>query len=612
MDTKRKLSSAVVVLSLVACGTGSGPKPFPEDPDITAAKEQILATSACREDGATLNVPSEKYPTIAAGLAAARSGDTVRVAAGTYQECLVLVDGVTLSGPEVSAGQPPAATLDGAGSCHPVVLGDATILHGATMKGFRIVNPANFGVLLSGSKGIRLSGMLFGAAPGAGLRSEQASFVLEHSRFRGSQGLASVRIMQGSQAVLVGNDIAGLVNGVLVENGLFLNDPKWSPSRAWLIHNNLHDNGANGLLVRDAGSEVRGVGNQYDGNGSGVLVTGGASYVGEGEAMTNARDGFGIWVIGCELRCLDAPACPGNPVIVQEPTSAKLHKATIGNNASDGLLASCGASVEMSKTDVTANGGVGAKAQSTFFLDGTHVASVPSTIRAVDTNFSANTYSGLWLIEKGTTGQGLRNRFKGNGDGIHVTGGANYSGRDDSISGNGGGVFALGCELLCMTPDCSAPTLLLEASRVTLERAEIRNNQGQGVAAGCGAEVDLSNSVSAGNANGAAAVAYVDFGGGIDVTAPSTIRARGTVFSGNVEWGVISYDSWPDLGSMQDPGKNSFLSNGAGSIANVSPDPVLAQWNWFGTADPLAIAATIGGTNVAFEPFLSRAPSGHR
>jgi hypothetical protein len=620
MNARRLLLSAAVVPILVACGTGDGQKASSEDPGVAAAKEQILATSACREDGATLNVPSEKYPTIAAALVAAKSGDTVRVAAGTYQECVMLVDGVTLSGPEVRAGQPPAATLDGTGTCRPVVFGDATILHGATIKGFRIINAGSFGIWLMGSNGVHVSDVSVEGSPSAGFRADQSSIVLEHSNFLGNGGVASVRITQGSRAVLVANDIVGVSNGVQVENGLFLNDPMWAPSQAWMINNVLHDNGVNGLLVRDKGSEVRGVGNRYEANRSdGVSVAGGAIYVGKHEAVTNSA-GNGVTAWGCLLRCPSSGFCSSGAVLLQEATVVTLDSVDLRGNQRTGLWAACGATINLRDSKLSGNGENGGKAELTVTLDAEHMASAPSFINARNTEFAGNQFDGLWLIGKGVTGRGSGNRYSSNTWGLHVSGGANYFGARDGVTDNlGVGVSVFGHEVRCGAPDCNSLEIALEESLVKLEETTLRGNY-QGVVASCGSTIELWNTASTRNKDSGVILGSTCDWGELGLTsAPSILRAHDSVFAENPGWGVIAYeDSQLLLGSLTDPGGNSFLGNLDGAIANITPNPVLAQWNWFGTNDAAVIASSIVDCRadssygcVEHVPFLSRAPRGN-
>jgi serine protease len=83
--------------------------------------------------GADLYVPSVSYPTIQSALAVAGSGDTIHVAAGTYNEDITLVDGVSVLG----AGA-DVTTIDGSGTA-PVVTADS-ISSGTIFSGFTLTN----------------------------------------------------------------------------------------------------------------------------------------------------------------------------------------------------------------------------------------------------------------------------------------------------------------------------------------------------------------------------------------------------------------------------------------------------------------------------------------
>jgi hypothetical protein len=453
-------------------------------------------------------------------------------------------------------------------------------------------------------------------AAGPGVRASQSSFVLEHSRLLGNRGAASVLVTQGSRAVLVGNDIQGRSSGVLVQSGGFLSDPLWAPSGAWLFRNVIHDNQVNGLWVRDKGSEVLAIGNRYEANrGDGVVVAGGATYTGGQETMTRAA-GSGVTVRGCDLRCPDTANC-SDPVVVQEATDVTLDSATVRDNQGNGLWAACGATVILEGSSLSGNGECGAKAEITAALDGAHWQSAPTSIRSSDSEFAGNRFDGLWLLGKGATGRGHGNRFHGNSWGLHVSGGASYLGERDSVADNlGVGVSVFGNELLWTAPDSSSPEIVGTESRVELEDAAVRRNF-HGVVANCGAVIKLRTSfVTSSQDTGAIVGSTCDWGEFGLSSAPSILDSRRTVFAGNPGWGAIAYgDSRLVLGSSGDPGRNSFLENGAGSIANLSPDPVHAQWNWFGTADAAAIASSIVDCRadpsfgcVAYAPFLKRQP----
>ena len=650
MDTKRLLLSAVAVLSLIACGTANGPKVSSENPEIAATGARILAASACREDGATLSVPSDKYPTIASALGAAKPGDVVRVAANAlpFKECPVLVDGVTIMGPVVPRGQPPAVTLDGASCTNCVVCGDATIVHGATLKGFRIIQSPSFGIYLNGSKGVYISDMAIESATAAGIRSDQSSFVLERSRLLDNGGRASVRITRGSEAILAGNEIQGRGIGVSVDMGRFYEEPGWAPSQAWLFDNRIHSNGSAGLWVSGKGTKVRGYGNRYDGNlAEGVHVTGGAVYVGLHESITG-NTGAGLDAFGCELQCRDA-AC-NIPVLVQESTAVTLNSTDIRDNQGVGAYAHCGATIEVKKSNLSGNW-EGVMVESPLNLDADHRGWAPATlsirdsivtgnlgnggvvrstpyaegqwataiIDARDTVFAGHLQgSGIWILGKGAVGKGRGNRYEGNGAGIHVSGGASYFGQRDSFEANGLGLFNLGQESMCNNPGCTTGGIVQGEVRVELDGATISRNGG-GLVAVCGTTVELRDTVVTGNAdNGAVLNSICDWGDLGVYSVPVVLDARETVFADHSQWGVIAYeDSHLLLGSLAEPGGNSFLRN-TGAIANITPNPVLAQWNWFGTTDAAAIASSIVDCRadpsygcVDYVPFLSRATRGN-
>ena len=523
-----------------------------------------------------------------------------------------------------------------------MIYGDGSIIHGATVKGLRIEGSQGFGIFLVGSKGASISNMEIVNSYIAGLRCEGSSLVLEDSRFVGNRAIASIRITRGSQAVLVGNDIQGLRNGVQIDSGSVVGETGWAPSQALLIGNHIHDNGANGLLVRDKGSEVRGVGNRYDANRSdGVSVVGGAIYVGQHETVTNSL-GNGVTAWGCYL---------SGAVLVQEETVVTLDSADIRENKGIGAYALCGATIEITKATI-ANNRDGVFAESPVNFNENQRGSGPATLNIRDSSVSGNVGSGgvvlstpyaedqwanatinsrhtvfaghqqgagIWLLGKGAVGHGTDNRYEGNFTGLQVSGGASYFGHGDTIQDSTGlGLFVLGEENMCNSPGCSTAGIVQGQAQVTMDGATIKRNGG-GMTALCGATVLLRNSAITGNlGSGTALTSTCDWGDLGAFSAPVVLDARGTVFANNPQWGVIAYgDSHLLLGTLADPGRNSFLGNLDGAIANITLNPVLAQWNWFGTTDAAAIALSIVDCRadpsygcVDYVPFLSRAPPG--
>ena len=87
--------------------------------------------------GNILNVPTAEYQTIQAGIDAATSGDTVQVAAGTYQETITMKSGVTIQG----AGQ-GVSIIDGQEKGHVVTAN--SVDSAATLDGFTITNGRSF------------------------------------------------------------------------------------------------------------------------------------------------------------------------------------------------------------------------------------------------------------------------------------------------------------------------------------------------------------------------------------------------------------------------------------------------------------------------------------
>jgi nitrous oxidase accessory protein NosD len=155
------------------------------------------------------------YPTITAALEAARSGDTVEVAAGEYNEAVRLKSGVTLRG-----SVPREAVLRAA----PLTSGPAVTAEnvtGARLSGFRILAardlPIPIGILLDNSTVEVDDVEIEGAGIGVEIRGIASPWLRANSIYDCSS------------------------EGVLIRGA----------SQAWISHNDIRRNKGAGLAARD-------------------------------------------------------------------------------------------------------------------------------------------------------------------------------------------------------------------------------------------------------------------------------------------------------------------------------------------------------------------------
>jgi len=70
----------------------------------------------------------------------------------------------------------------------------------------------------------------------------------------------------------------------------------------------------------------------------------------------------------------------------------------------------------------------------------------------------------------------------------------------------------------------------------------------------------------------------------------SDATIRNTLLTGFSNIGVLTSESYPDIGKVEDPGNNSIYSESGASYYifadNTTPIPVYAQYNWWGTDNP--------------------------
>ena len=175
---------AVAGLGTAACGPSGVQSPAP----TASAQSAEVGASALSAKGRVIRVPADQ-PTIAAAMAVARAGDTVKLDPGTYKETLVLKTGVRVVG--------GPSTIDATGLDNGIV-GDASVTSGASVEQLTVQNSTYQGVYIGGSKGVRLSNCTIRAcgveSGSAGLRTDDAQLSIENSEISGSGG-AGIRVV---------------------------------------------------------------------------------------------------------------------------------------------------------------------------------------------------------------------------------------------------------------------------------------------------------------------------------------------------------------------------------------------------------------------------------
>jgi hypothetical protein len=136
-----------------------------------SASAPAAVADAALASGRTIRVPGDQ-PTIAAALAAAAPGDTVRLAPGTYAESIALKDGVRI------AGGP--STIDAAGFAHGIT-GDASV-RSARISGLTVQGAQAQGIYLNGSAGVRIESSTVRGSGAQGLLATDSTVSIEDCR----------------------------------------------------------------------------------------------------------------------------------------------------------------------------------------------------------------------------------------------------------------------------------------------------------------------------------------------------------------------------------------------------------------------------------------------
>jgi len=264
--------------------------------------------------GATYNVPGD-YPTIQAAITAASSGDTIYVAAGTYNEDITLKNGVSVLG--AGAG---STTIDGTG-LDSVVTAGSSILAGTVLDGFTITGGA--------------------ASYGGGMYNSGASPTVSNCIFTGneagSRGGGMYNINDASPTVVscifTGNTSYGTGGAIGCRDGSFPNIGSCiiasntadsnggaiyvsSTSHPTIINNTIAGNtatsGNGGAIYVDGSSALPTVTNNIIANNSATSGSGSAIYCATPTLPINYNDVFGNDLVGCT----ETDDIPDDPLFV--------------------------------------------------------------------------------------------------------------------------------------------------------------------------------------------------------------------------------------------------------------------------------------------------------
>lgn len=297
------------------------PKPTVAETPKPAAEEP----KAMPKTPPSLVVP-DGYPTIQEALAAAKPGDTVRVKAGTYEEHLKLVDGVSLAA--AAPGERVLITVDGkAGSAiegdkikTPVKISGLTFAHGddsgssttgAPVAGILSSNVTfedcvfekglGDGVKVEGSGRVSLLRCAARQNQGSGFQLARGANVILEKCQASSNGIDGLSVTGRSNAEARETDLTrNQANGVAVEKGAALK----------ALQVNAGENVLNGLYAVDSGTQVGWKGGSLSRNG----------FVFNGNTSKGTESGQGGGGVVAE----------GSPVITIED-------AQVENNAKSGI-----------------------------------------------------------------------------------------------------------------------------------------------------------------------------------------------------------------------------------------------------------------------------------
>jgi parallel beta-helix repeat protein len=567
----RVIAFVVAPLLLVAAACGSGV----ENPSPKAADSAALSSSSTASTKSRIIRVPEDQPTIAAAMAAARAGDTVKLDPGTYKETLVLKTGVhVVGGP---------STIDAIGLEHGIYA-DTSVTCCASVEQLTVLNSSDNGVALEGARGVRISNCAIracGVAEGsAGLRMDtDAQAYIETSEFSGS-GFSEFRVLN-SELTVKNSQVFGNPQDGLSSEG----------SRTTIQGGVFHDNVAEGVRIANGGMATIS-GSHFEGNDVGLQI-----------------DNIDAAAVP-SLAQLEDNVITGNRigVYVYLGTSGILERNDFENNFTYGALLEHGSSAVLTQNQIR-----GSPDAAGFVIAGSFLPDQQrSTVKLAKNVFTGNG-PGLLIINSDALSDG--DQFENDGSGIFAAYGASVEATDGTVLGSTfTGVYASDPAQFCANDDCSSVTdFVVSTVRVSLNHMRVDGNVGDAVTA-WGAQVRIGGSSLNGNGTGVNAFSGMDAqlpdGGVQHLDIPGTVTVRNSKVSGNHSWGaIITGGSTLDLGSAGG-GFNSVVGNTSGAVANntLPVATVKAEKNWWGTANPTAIAAMMSGGPVDFVPFLTSSP----
>ncbi|MBI1924638.1 right-handed parallel beta-helix repeat-containing protein, partial [Candidatus Poribacteria bacterium] len=531
---------------------------------ITAASHAATLYVDATNKGAADGSQAKPFNTIQKGIDAAKSGDTVQVAAGTYEGPIQFKDGITLQGAGAAVTK---ITI--------TVVNDNAIIYVTNAKsgvidGFTIIGggPISSGLNLSRSD-ITITNNVVTNINEYGLYAWSSKPTISNNQFVGNRNTGIW--LKRSNAIVTDNVInengGGIVcedraNTTITNNEISLNQNEgiaFSSFSAPTIRNNrIIDNDGRGINAYSASATIED-NNIISGNGY-IGIEGDSSdmTIRKNKIVENARSGIRL--------------SASNPTISENE---------IRGNGEFGiwLLSNSGGSVRDNTITENAGGGIGCEGSSPTIEHNTVTDNADAGIAcggAANPTLANNT-----LSFNGR--EGIRFDW-GSQAGATITG--------NQIIGNGGeggiGIWSLNHEAIIITgnkiSENSGDGVHIGFAEIVSTGVQIRDNQitdnsGKGIA----------------NHTGRAQI-------------------RGNLITRNLGNGVWMGDgALPDLGTTADAGSNAIYGNrNSSQLWNSTPNEIQAVGNYWGKGTenegPKNLIGNDAGGNVLFEPWLKVEP----